>query len=154
MNKKSNDWMDLYRKEPEPEEEFVIPEGPILFLNELVEEHSTNPRNVGEIPDADGCALIGDPECGDQMRLWIKVESGRIQDIKFKSNGCAGAIAASSMCTELARGKTLDEAKQLTDDDIIIALEGIPEMGKICSLSGIAALQAAIRDFESRGGTN
>jgi nitrogen fixation protein NifU and related proteins len=154
MNKKSDNWMDLYRKEPEPEEEFVIPDGPILFLNELVQEHSTNPRNVGEIPDADGCALIGDPECGDQMRLWIKVKAGRIQDIKFKSNGCAGAIAASSMCTELARGKTLDEAKQLTDDDIIIALEGIPEMGKNCSLSGIAALQAAIRDFESRGGTN
>ena len=135
-------------------EEFLIPEGPILFLNELVQEHSTNPRNVGEIPDADGCALIGDPECGDQMRLWIKVEAGRIQDIKFKSNGCAGAIAASSMCTELARGKTLDEAKQLTDDDIIIALEGVPEMSSNCSLSGIAALQAAIRDFESKGGTN
>ena len=88
------------------------------------------------------------------MRLWIKVEAGRIQDIKFKSNGCAGAIAASSMCTELARGKTLDEAKQLTDDDIIIALEGVPEMSSNCSLSGIAALQAAIRDFESKGGTN
>jgi nitrogen fixation protein NifU and related proteins len=154
MKKKYDDWMDLYRKEPEPEEEFLIPEGPILFLNELVQEHSTNPRNVGEIPDADGCALIGDPECGDQMRLWIKVEAGRIQDIKFKSNGCAGAIAASSMCTELARGKTLDEAKQLTDDDIIIALEGVPEMSSNCSLSGIAALQAAIRDFESKGGTN
>lgn len=146
--------MDLYRKEPEPEEEFVIPEGPILFLNELVEGHSTNPRNVGEIQDADGSALIGDPECGDQMKLWIKIKEGRIEDIKFKSNGCAGAIAASSMCTELALGKTLEEAKQLTDDDIIIALEGIPEMGKICSLSGIAALQAAIKDFESKGSTN
>jgi len=154
MNKKTADWMDLYRKEPEPEEEFVIPEGPILFLNELVEGHSTNPRNVGEIQDADGSALIGDPECGDQMKLWIKIKEGRIEDIKFKSNGCAGAIAASSMCTELALGKTLEEAKQLTDDDIIIALEGIPEMGKICSLSGIAALQAAIKDFESKGSTN
>jgi len=154
MNKKTADWMDLYRKEPEPEEEFVIPEGPILFLNELVEGHSTNPRNVGEIQDADGSALIGDPECGDQMKLWIKIKEGRIEDIKFKSNGCAGAIAASSMCTELALGKTLEEAKQLTNDDIIIALEGIPEMGKICSLSGIAALQAAIKDFESKGSTN
>lgn len=154
MNKKADDWMDLYRKEPEPEEEFLIPEGPILFYNELVQEHSTNPRNIGEIADADGAAIIGDPECGDQMKLWIKIEEGRIQDIKFKSNGCAGAIAASSMCTELARGKTLEEAKQLTDDDIIIALEGVPEMSKNCSLSGIAALQAAIKDFESKGGTN
>jgi nitrogen fixation protein NifU and related proteins len=154
MNRKSDDWMDLYRKEPEQEEEFLIPEGPILFLNELVQEHSTNPRNIGEIADADGSALIGDPECGDQMKLWIKVSEGRIRDIKFKSNGCAGAIAASSMCTELALGKTLEEAKQLTDDDIIIALEGVPEMSKNCSLSGIAALQAAIKDFESKGGTN
>ena len=154
MNRKSDDWMDLYRKEPEPEEEFLMPEGPILFYNELVQEHSTNPRNIGEIPEADGAALIGDPECGDQMELWIKVEAGKIQDIKFKSNGCAGAIAASSMCTELARGKTLEEAKQLTDDDIIIALEGVPEMSKSCSLSGIAALQAAIKNYESKGSAN
>lgn len=154
MNRKADDWMDLYRKEPEPEEEFLIPEGPVLFYNELVQEHSTNPRNVGEIPDADGSALVGDPECGDQMKLWIKVEGGTIKDIKFKSNGCAGAIAASSMCTELALGKTLEEAKQLSDDDIITALEGIPQMDKNCTLSGIAALQAAIKDFESKGSTN
>jgi nitrogen fixation NifU-like protein len=150
MNRKSDDWMDLYRKEPEPEEEFVVPEGPVLFYNELVADHSANPRNVGEIDDADGCAVVGDPACGDQMKLWIRVEEGKIADVKFKSNGCAGAIAASSMCTTLAMGKTIDEAKQLTDDDVIIALEGLPELGKNCSLSGVAALQAAIKDYEAK----
>ncbi|MCX5895587.1 MAG: iron-sulfur cluster assembly scaffold protein [Proteobacteria bacterium] len=154
MNRKSDDWMDLYRKEPEVEEEFIIPEGPVLFYNELVAEHSTNPRNVGEITAADGCAQVGDPACGDQMKLWIKVEDGKIADIKFTSTGCAGAIAASSMCTELAMGKTLEEAQQMTDDDVIIALEGIPEQSKNCSLSGVAALHAAIKDYESRCGSD
>ena len=146
--------MDLYRKEPELEEEFIIPEGPVLFYNELVAEHSTNPRNVGEIADADGFALIGDPACGDQMKLWIKIDDGKLSDVKFTSNGCAGAIAASSMCTVLAIGRTIQEAKQLTDDDIIIALEGIPQLDKNCSLSGVAALQEAIKDYESKCSTN
>jgi nitrogen fixation NifU-like protein len=154
MNRKTDNWMDLYRKYLELEEEFIIPEGPVLFYNELVADHSANPRNVGEIADADGVAAVGDPTCGDQMKLWIKVDDGKIADIKFTSNGCAGAIAASSMCTELARGRTLEEAKQLTDDDIIIALEGIPEQKNVCSLSGVAALQKAIKDYESKCSIN
>ena len=152
MNKKPDDWMDLYNKEPEAEQEFVIPEGPLLFYNELVIDHFTNPRNVGEMDDADGYALIGDPSCGDQMKLWIKVEEGKITDIKFKSFGCPGAIATSSMCTVMAMGKTIEEAKQLTDDDVIAALEGIPEQKQHCSLLGVNALQEAIRDYERKQG--
>jgi len=150
MSRKADDWMDMYRKEPEVEEEFIIPEGPVLFYNELVADHSANPRNMGEIADADGVAVVGDPTCGDQMRLWIKVDDGIITDVKFTSNGCAGAIAASSMCTVIAIGKTIQEAKQLNDDDIIIALEGIPQLDKNCSLSGVAALHAAINNYEQK----
>jgi nitrogen fixation NifU-like protein len=152
MNKKPDDWMDLYKKEPEPEEEVVIPEGPLLFYNEIVIDHFTNPRNVGEIEDADGYALIGDPSCGDQMKLWIKVKEGRIIDIKFKSFGCPGAIATSSMCTLMAMGKTIAEAKQLTDDDVIAELEGIPAHKEHCSLMGVNALQEALRDYEQKHG--
>jgi nitrogen fixation NifU-like protein len=150
MSSGGNDWKDLYLKESESEEEFVIPEAPLLFYNEVVIDHFTNPRNVGEIEGADGYALIGDPSCGDQMKLWIKVEQGRIIDIKFKSFGCPGAIATSSMCTLMAMGKTIEEAKQLTDDDIIAALEGIPAHKEHCSLMGVNALQEAIRDYEQK----
>jgi len=154
MNKKPDDWMDLYNKEPEAEQEFVIPEGPLLFYNELVIDHFTNPRNVGEMDDADGYALIGDPSCGDQMKLWIKVEEGKITDIKFKSFGCPGAIATSSMCSVMAIGKTIKEAKKITDDDIITALGGIPEHKAHCSLMGANALLEAIRDYEQKLGND
>ena len=125
---------------------------PVLFYNETVIDHFTNPRNVGEMSaaEADGFALIGDPTCGDQMKLWIKVEQGRIAEIRFKSFGCPGAIATSSMATALAQGKKLEEALDLTDDDVIEALGGIPENKKHCSLLGINALHAAIRDYTEK----
>ena len=121
---------------------------PVLFYNDIVIEHFTNPHNVGELsPDeADGFALVGDPACGDQMKLWIKVEADIITDIRFKSFGCPGAIATSSMATTLASGKTLEDAAELTDDDVIKALGGIPENKRHCSLLGISALQKAIND--------
>ena len=127
-------------------------EGPVLFYNDLVIEHFTNPCNVGEMSpqEADGFALVGDPACGDQMKLWIKVESGRISDIRFKSFGCPGAIATSSMATRLALGRTLEEAAELTDDDVIRELGGIPEEKKHCSLLGITAIQQAINDYNLR----
>ena len=148
MVKKSNGWKDLYRKKDEEEPE--LPEGPVLFYNELVIDHFSNPRNVGEMPDADGYALVGDPSCGDQMKLWITVKEGRISGIKFKSFGCPGAIATSSMATVLTLGKTLAEAKLLTDDDVILALGGIPENKRHCSLMGVNALLAAIYDYEKK----
>jgi nitrogen fixation protein NifU and related proteins len=148
MVKKSNGWKDLYKKKDEEDPE--LPEGPVLFYNELVIDHFSNPRNVGEMPDADGYALVGDPSCGDQMKLWITVKEGRISDIKFKSFGCPGAIATSSMATVLTLGKTLAEAKLLTDDDVILALGGIPENKRHCSLMGVNALLAAIYDYEKK----
>jgi len=150
MEKRTGNWQDLYRKERE--EEPKLPEGPILFYNDLVIDHFTNPRNVGEISDSDGYALVGDPSCGDQMKLWIKVKKKKISEIKFRSFGCPGAIATSSMVTQLALGKTIDEAKRLTDDDVISALGGIPENKKHCSLMGINALLAAIADYEEKRG--
>ena len=148
MVKKSNDWRDLYRKEDEEEPQAHA--GPVLFYTEKVIDHFSHPRNVGEMPDADGYAIIGDPSCGDQMKLWIKVRDGKISDIKFKSFGCPGAIATSSMATVLAEGKTITEAKQLTDDDVILALGGIPENKRHCSLMGINALLGAIKDYEKK----
>src|SRR5690606_36147172 len=100
--------------------------GPILFYNEEVIEHFTHPRNEGELPEAetDGYGLVWDPSCGDQMKLWIQVRQNRIEKIAFKSFGCPGAIATSSMLTELAQGKPVEEAKRITDDDVVEALGG------------------------------
>ena len=141
-------WKNLYKKPQEPEVQHT---GPLLFYTELVIEHFTNPRNVGEMEAADGEVVLGDPECGDQMKISIKICDNRITDIKFKSNGCAGAIAASSMMTELAKGMTIEEALQLTDDDVIIALGGVPENKKNCSLMGVTGLRGAIEDSYRKG---
>ena len=148
MAREDKDWRQLYEQEREP----VIEDGEaaVIYYNDTVIDHFTNPRNVGEIEEADGYALVGDPSCGDQMKLWIKVTSGYITDIKFKSYGCPGAIATSSMATALAMGMHLDEAKLLTDDDVVRALGGIPANKQHCSLMGVTALQAAIREFEDR----
>jgi nitrogen fixation NifU-like protein len=126
--------------------------GPILFYNEAVIDHFTHPRNVGEMTEdeTDGYGLVGDPACGDQMKLWISVRSGKIDKIAFKSYGCPGAIATSSMLTDLAKGRTIEEAGCITDDDVIEALGGIPEKKKHCSLLGVLALQAAIKDWETK----
>ena len=126
--------------------------GPVLYYTETLIDHFTNPRNVGEMTEeeADGYALIGDQLCGDQMKLWIKVEDERIIDIRFRSFGCPGAIATSSMATELACGRSVEQALDLTDDEVIEALGGIPENKRHCSLLGINALHAAVADFLKR----
>ena len=123
-----------------------------MAYGEKIIDHFNNPRNIGEMgeQEADGYALIGDPLCGDQMKLWISVQAGRIEKIAFKSFGCPGAIATSSMLTDLAKGKTIEEAKCITDDDVVEALGGIPERKKHCSLLGVLALQAAITDWERK----
>ena len=100
--------------------------------------------------ETDGYGLVGDPSCGDQMKLWISVRSGCIDKIAFKSFGCPGAIATSSMLTHLAKGKSIEDARRITDDDVVEALGGIPERKKHCSLLGVLALQAAIKDWEAR----
>ena len=125
----------------------------ITKYNENVMDHFMSPRNVGEIDDdnVSGFSITGDPECGDQLYLWIKVERDKIIDIKFKLFGCPGAIATSSMMTLIAKGKSIKEAKKITDDDIIENLGGIPENKKHCSLLGVLALQDAIRKYEKKG---
>ncbi len=140
------DESDNINREPE-----ALP-GPVLFYNEFVIDHFMHPRNVGELPEAetDGFGLVGDPSCGDQMKLWIAVCDDRIARIAFKSFGCPGAIATSSMLTALAEGKTVEEARRITDDDVIEALGGIPEKKRHCSLLGVRALQAALEDWEKR----
>ncbi len=126
--------------------------GPVLFYTQEVIDHCTNPRNVGELSleETSAYACIGDPACGDEMKLWICVMGGRIARIAFKSYGCPGAISTSSMLTVLAEGKTLDEAEAISDDDVVNALGGIPENKKHCSLLGVQALKAALADYRSR----
>lgn len=110
-------------------------------------DHFANPRNIGEIENADGYAKVGDPSCGDFIKVWINVKNEIITDYKFKVFGCGGAIATTSVASELAIGKSLKEAIQLTDDDVILALGGIPENKKHCSLLGINGLRAAIANY-------
>lgn len=110
-------------------------------------EHFMCPRNVGSMIDADGEGTYGDPDCGDSLTIYIKVKNDIIEDISFLVFGCVGAIATSSMTTVLAKGKTIEEAKKLTDDDIVEALGGLPENKKHCSNMGVKALNSAIEDY-------
>jgi len=113
-------------------------------------DHFTNPRNVGEIPDADGVGTEGNPVCGDVMKLFIKVKDGKIIDAKFKTFGCGAAIAVSSMITEMAKGKTIDEAMKITKEAVADALEGLPPQKMHCSNLGADALHKAIEDYKKR----
>lgn len=120
------------------------------MYTEKVMDHFQNPRNVGEIEDADGIGEVGNPTCGDMMTIYIKVKDNRIDDIKFKTFGCGAAIATTSMITELALGKTLDEAYAITRQDVADALGGLPEVKMHCSNLAADALQAAIDDYRSK----
>ncbi len=122
------------------------------MYSEIVMDHFKNPRNVGEIPDADGVGEVGNPACGDIMEFYIKVRDGRLADVKFKTFGCGAAIAVSSMVTEMAIGKTLAEAMQITSKSVIDALEGLPRKKHHCSNLGSDALHRAIEDYLSKQG--
>jgi nitrogen fixation NifU-like protein len=122
------------------------------MYSEKVMEHFQNPRNVGEIDDASGVGEVGNARCGDIMKLWIKVENGIIKDIKFKTFGCGAAIATSSMVTELALGKTLEEAEQISNQAVAEALDGLPPIKMHCSNLAAEALHAAIQDYRRRNG--
>ncbi len=115
-------------------------------------EHYTNPRNVGEIEDADGEGTVGNPACGDVMKLTIKVKDGRITDARFKTFGCGAAIATSSMVTELIKGKTIEEALTVTNKTVAEALGGLPKIKMHCSVLAEDALKAAIEDFRKKSG--
>ena len=121
-----------------------------IMYNEVVMDHFRNPRNVGVIEDADGVGEVGNPLCGDMMTIYLKIKDEHIEDIKFQTFGCGSAIAVSSMLTEIAKGKTIEQAKQITNKDVANALEGLPKNKLHCSNLGADALQLAIKDYENR----
>jgi len=114
--------------------------------SEKVMDHFMNPRNVGEIPDADGVGTVGNPVCGDIMRLYVKIENDRIADVKFKTFGCGAAISTSSMVTEMVKGKTILEALEISNKAVAEALGGLPPVKMHCSVLAEDALRAAIKD--------
>jgi len=122
------------------------------MYSEKVMEHFRNPRNVGEIPDADGVGTVGNPVCGDMMTVYIKVQDNRISDIRFKTFGCGAAVATSSMVTELAKGKTLEEAMKITRGDVAEHLGGLPPIKMHCSNLAADALHGAIEDYMRKKG--
>jgi len=122
------------------------------MYSDKVMEHFQNPRNVGEIEDADGIGTVGNPVCGDLMTIYIKVKDDVIEDIKFKTFGCGAAIATSSMVTEMAMGKTLEEAMKITRNDVAENLEGLPPVKMHCSNLAADALHAAIDNYREKKG--
>jgi nitrogen fixation protein NifU and related proteins len=112
-----------------------------------VMEHFRNPKNAGVIEDANGIGEIGDPECGDFMKVFIKVENEMVRDVKYQIRGCPASIACASAMTEIAIGKRLDDAMFITDDDIVQALDGLPEFKVHCSALGASGLAMAIMDY-------
>lgn len=117
------------------------------MYSEKVIEHFTSPKNVGRMLDADGVGTIGEPDCGDNCMIFIKVRDEIIHDISFLIFGCGAAIASGSMTTVLAKGKSLQEALQITEEDILLALDGLPGAKEHCSNLGVTALHAAIQDY-------
>ena len=120
------------------------------LYSEKVMGHFRHPKNMGEIKDADGVGTMGNPVCGDLMTIYIKVNKDIITDIKFKTFGCAAAIATSSMITELAKGKTLEEAEHITRDNVAHELDGLPPVKMHCSNLAADALKKAIKDYQSK----
>ncbi len=120
------------------------------MYSDKVMAHFANPHNVGEIPDADGIGKVGNPQCGDVMWLYIKVKDNILTDIKFKTFGCGAAIATSSMITDLAKGKTVEEAKKISRQDVADSLDGLPPTKMHCSNLAADALREAIKDYEAK----
>jgi len=128
----------------------VDDEAAYLVYNETLIDHFMHPRNVGEIENPDAMAVVGDPACGDFIRIYLRVEEGKISAFKFLTQGCPGAISTSSIATELTIGKTLEEALRLTDNDVIRAAGGIPARKAHCSLLAIKGLHEAILNYRKK----
>jgi len=124
------------------------------MYTDKVMEHFKNPKNMGEIPNADGVGTVGNPVCGDLMTIYIKVKDNRLEDIKFKTFGCGAAIATSSMITELARGKTIEEALKISRGDVADNLGGLPPIKMHCSNLAADGLHAAIQDYLKKKGAS
>ncbi len=123
-----------------------------MNYSDLVIDHFTNPRNVGEIPDADGVGEVGNMKCGDIMRMYLKIKDDMVEDVKFKTFGCGAAVATSSMATELIKGKPLSEVIKLTNDAVVEALGGLPAVKVHCSVLAEEAVKAALYDYYTRKG--
>lgn len=123
-----------------------------MLYSDKVVDHFTNPRNVGEIEDADGIGEVGNAKCGDIMKMYLKVKNGVIEDVKFKTFGCGAAIATSSMATELIKGKPIDDALKLTNKAVVEALGGLPAVKLHCSVLAEQAIKAALSDYYTRQG--
>ncbi|ATW27967.1 Fe-S cluster assembly scaffold protein NifU [Candidatus Formimonas warabiya] len=120
------------------------------MYNQTVMDHFENPRNVGEIPDASGVGEVGNITCGDILRVYIKVNEGKLEDVKYMTFGCGAAVASGSMMTELAKGKTIDEAMEITNNSVAEALNGLPPQKKHCSNLAADALHKAIEDWQKK----
>lgn len=120
------------------------------MYNEKVLEVFQNPQNVGEIPDANGVGTVGNAACGDIMKVYLKIENNVIVDARFKTFGCAAAIASSSVATEMIKGKTVEDALKLKNSDVVEALEGLPPQKIHCSVLAEEAIAEAIKDYRSR----
>ena len=123
-----------------------------MIYTDKVMDHFQNPRNVGEIEDANGVGEVGNAKCGDIMKIYLKVEDNIIKDVKFKTFGCGSAIASSSMATEMIKGKTLDEAWELSNKAVAEALDGLPPVKMHCSVLAEEAIHKAINDYRERNG--
>lgn len=122
----------------------------VIDYSEKVMDHFTNPRNVGEIENASGVGTVGNAKCGDIMRIYLDIQDNRIQDAKFKTFGCGAAVATSSMATELVKGKTVQEALQVTNKAVMEALNGLPPVKVHCSLLAEEAIHAALWDYAQK----
>lgn len=122
------------------------------MYSEKVMDHFSNPRNVGEIENADGVGQVGNAKCGDIMKVYLKIENDVIVDVKFKTFGCGAAVATSSMATELIKGKTIEEAAKLTNKAVAEALDGLPPVKMHCSVLAEEAVAAALADYKSKKG--
>jgi len=123
-----------------------------LPYSEKVMDHFTNPRNVGEIPDASGVGTVGNPICGDVMKMFLKIENDVIVDVKFKTFGCGAAVATSSMVTEMVKGKPISEALKITNKAVAEALGGLPAIKMHCSVLAEEALRSALKDYYTKQG--
>ena len=123
-----------------------------MFYTEKVLDHFTNPRNMGEIENANGIGTVGNAKCGDIMKMYLLVEGGVIKDVKFKTFGCGAAIATSSMATEMVKGKKIEDALKLTNKAVVEALEGLPQVKIHCSVLAEQAIKSAISDYYTRQG--
>jgi len=120
--------------------------------SEKVMDHFMNPRNVGEIESADGVGEVGNPACGDMMRLYLKIDEGKVVDAKFRTFGCGAAIASSSMLTEMIKGKTVDEARAISNQHVADALDGLPAVKIHCSVMAEQAVKSALDDYAKKHG--